>query len=209
IEECQRTEVTAKQEILRAETVAQKEIQIALANRDSIASWVRSDIVEAEKERDSRLRVLYEVVLVNYRIKNNCISFSSDTVRAYEWAFGIAIVVGFISLVEDSTVSSLIMIGFIGFLAPIALSAIRYLKAKAAYKAMERCEVSAVNATFDQKFEACQQKANTAEQKLREVLEVSEKHVLEVRSECENTLKRAEVHRKKAEDALRWFQAQV
>jgi hypothetical protein len=211
IEECQRTEVTAKQEILRAETVAKKEVQIALTNRDNIDSWVRRDIVEAEKERDSRLRVLHDVVLVNYMVNNNCVSFSSAIPSAYNWAFGIAIVsvVVFISLVEDYTISSLIMISFIGFLAPIALSAIRYLKAKAAYKAMERCEVSAVNAAFEQKFEACQQKANTAKQKLREVPEASKKHVLEVRSECGNTMKRAEVHRKKAEDALRWFQAQV
>jgi len=211
IEECQRTQVTAKQEILKAETVAKKEVQIALTNRDSIDSWVRRDIIEAEEERDSRLRVLHDVVLVNYMIKKNCISFSSAIESAYNWAFGMAIVsvVVFISLVEDYTVLSLIMVGFIGFLAPIALSAIRYLKAKAAYKAMERREVSAVNATFDQKFKAYQQRASTAEQKLREVPAASEKHVLEVRSKCENTMKRAEGHRKKAEDALRWFQAHV
>lgn len=137
--------------------------------------------------------------------------FGHDLPHAHFQGVGIAIL-GFvvcISLIKGYTVSSLIMVGFLGYLAPIALLTIRSLKAKAAYKATKRSKVNTAKATFDQKVEAAQQEANAAEQELRKVTEASEKQLREVRSGCENTMKRTEVHRKKAEDALRWFQAQV
>jgi hypothetical protein len=200
IEERQRTEATAKQEILRAETIAKEEVQRATTKRDNLVSWMTQEIANAKIVHGGEIHTV--------------IPYPLDYLFPFEGAMGRGIIIAilgvipYIYLVKDYTIGSLILIGFLAFLATIVLSAIRWLKARASYKAKERSKVRTASAAFQERVEAAQQKAKAAEEDLRKVTEASNKQLREVKSVCENNMKRAEVHRKKAEDALQWFKAQ-
>ncbi|MGH8578775.1 MAG: hypothetical protein ACREVK_01175 [Gammaproteobacteria bacterium] len=122
-----------------------------------MARWVPQEIAEAKRKQDSELEL---IEVVSPRPKYYF--FSHDWPDASVRGLGIAIlsVVVFISLAKDYTVSSLLLLGFFAWLAPIAFFAIRSLKVKVLFKATRRSKVDSVNATFEQMVEAAQQKAH-------------------------------------------------